>query len=34
LHGKDARAMFVLEKDGIKYYLTSCDLIGNKLIEI
>ena len=23
-----------LEKNGIKYFLTSCDLVGNKLIEI
>ena len=24
----------VLEKNGIKYYLTSCDIVGNKMIEI
>ena len=24
----------VLEKNGIVYYLTSCDIVGNKLIEI
>lgn len=23
-----------LEKNGVKYFLTSCDLVGNKLIEI
>lgn len=24
----------VLEKNGITYYLTSCDIVGNKLVEI
>ncbi|MDR3263374.1 MAG: metallophosphoesterase [Clostridiales bacterium] len=34
LHGKDCRANYVVVKNGIKYYLTSCDLIGNKLIRV
>lgn len=34
LHGKDARADKVVTKNGVKYYLTSCDLVGNKLVEI
>ena len=34
LHGKDVRADKVLIKNGIKYYLTSCDLVDNKLTEI
>ncbi len=34
LHGKDCKADRVLVKDGIPYYLSSCDLVGNKLIEI
>lgn len=34
LHGKDARADYLVEKNGIKYYLTSCDLTGNKLTLI
>lgn len=25
---------FALEKNGIKYYLTSCDIVGNKMVEI
>ena len=33
LHSYDKKQKKVLEKDGIKYYLTSCDLVGNKLIE-
>lgn len=28
------RQHLVLEKNGITYFLTSCDLVGNKLIEI
>lgn len=24
----------ILDKHGVKYYLTSCDIVGNKLIEI
>ena len=34
LHGKDARADFLVVKDGVKYYLTSCDLTSNKLTLI
>jgi predicted phosphohydrolase len=34
LHGKDIRAEFLVEKDGIKYYLTSCDLVENKLVLV
>lgn len=34
LHGKDSRAEPIREKDGVKYYLTSCDLVGNSLVEI
>lgn len=34
LHSYDKKQKMVVEKNGIKYYLTSCDLIDNKLIEI
>ncbi len=34
LHGKNVRANKVVCVDGIKYYLTSCDMIGNTPIEI
>jgi predicted phosphohydrolase len=34
LHGKDVRADKIVTKNGIKYYLTSCDLVENKLTEI
>lgn len=34
LHGKDARADKLVTFNGIKYYLTSCDKIDNKLVEI
>lgn len=34
LHGKDVRADKFLIKNDIKYYLTSCDLVDNKLTEI
>lgn len=34
LHGKNVRVTPVVNKDGIQYYLTSCDLIDNKLVEI
>ena len=34
LHGKTVRADKVVVKNGIPYYLTSCDQIDNKLIEI
>lgn len=34
LHGKDCRATLLLKKFNIDFYLTSCDLLGNKLVEI
>ncbi len=34
LHGKDVRADKLVIKNGIEYYLTSCDQVDNKLIEI
>ena len=34
LHGKTVRADKLVEKNGIKYYLTSCDQVDNKLTEI
>lgn len=34
LHSYDKKQKRVLELDGIKYYLASCDLVGNKLVEI
>ena len=34
LHGKNARVSPVVEKNGIPYLLTSCDLTGNKLINV
>lgn len=34
LHGKDSRADKLLVRNGIKYYLSSCDLVQNKLVEI
>ncbi len=34
LHGKDARAKPLTEIGGVRYYLTSCDLVGNRLIFI
>ncbi len=34
LHGKDCRASRLVEIDGIRYYLTSCDLVENKLVRI
>lgn len=34
LHGKDVRADRLLIKNGVKYYLTSCDQVDNKLTEI
>jgi predicted phosphohydrolase len=34
LHGKNVRADKFLQLDGIDYYLTSCDLVNNKLVEI
>lgn len=34
LHGKNARAIPEFEKKGVTYYLTSCDLVKNQLVEI
>jgi predicted phosphohydrolase len=34
LHGKSVRADKIVIKNGIKYYLTSCDQVDNKLTEI
>ena len=34
LHGKNVRVTPSLEKNGIRYILTSCDLIKNKLVEV
>ncbi len=34
LHGKSVRADKLVIKNGIKYYLTSCDQVDNKLIEL
>lgn len=34
LHGKGIRADRVVTKDGIPYYLTSCDIVDNTLVEI
>ena len=34
LHGKNVRSDRLVIKNGIKYYLTSCDQVDNKLTEI
>ncbi len=34
LHGKDCRTDLHIEKNGIEYYLTSCDQTDNKLVLI
>ena len=34
LHGKNVRADKIVLKNGVKYYLTSCDQVDNKLTEI
>jgi len=34
LHGKNCRAELFTQKNGVKYYLTSCDLLQHKVIEI
>ena len=34
LHGKVPNVKEVLELNGVKYYLTSCDMVKNKLVEI
>ena len=34
LHGKNVRSEMLVNKNGVKYYLTSCDQVNNKLTEI
>lgn len=34
LHGKESRADLLLNKNGIEYYLTSCDQVDNHLVQI
>lgn len=34
LHGKDVRSDKLVTKNNVKYYLTSCDQVDNKLTEI
>lgn len=34
LHGSLSRADLTVEKNGIRYYLTSCDLVSNRLVRI
>ena len=34
LHSYDKKQKLVVNKNGIKYYLTSCDLVNNQLIKI
>lgn len=34
LHGTTSRADRLVRKNGIDYYLTSCDMVENKLVEI
>lgn len=34
LHSYDKKQKMYFEKNGIKYYLTSCDLLNNKLVKI
>ena len=34
LHSYDKKQRLTFEKNGIKYYLVSCDLVDNKLVEI
>jgi len=34
LHNEDKKQKMKFERNGIKYYLTSCDLLGNSLVEI
>jgi len=34
LHSYDKRQSLTYHKNGIDYFLTSCDLVGNKLVEI
>ena len=32
LHGKNSRVLPVVNRDGVDYYITSCDQVDNKLI--
>ena len=34
LHSYDKNQKLLFNRNGIRYYLTSCDLVGNKLVEI
>ncbi len=34
LHGKIPNVKPVLNLNGVSYYLTSCDMVKNKLVEI
>ena len=34
LHGNSVRAEQFVEKNGVAYYLTSCDLVNHKVVEI
>ncbi len=34
LHGRTCRAKPRIEKHGIPYYLTSCDMVGNRAVKI
>ena len=34
LHSYDKKQQLITYKNNVKYYLTSCDLVGNELIEI
>ncbi|MDE6550166.1 MAG: metallophosphoesterase, partial [Clostridia bacterium] len=34
LHGSDCRQNLIVDKKGIKYYLTSCDILNNQLIQV
>ena len=34
LHKYDKNQKLYYERNGVKYYLTSCDIVGNQLIEI
>lgn len=34
LHGNQCKSDLIVNKNGVTYYLTSCDKLGNKLVEI
>lgn len=34
LHGRQGRTEITAEKNGVEYFLTSCDKLGNRLIKI